>query len=53
MTLTSPSSISNSSSKLFSNLYGRIAIDNLNKIKASESTFDFNLRTKTKTKNGN
>ncbi len=48
MTLTSPSSISNSSSKPFSNLFGRIAKDNLNKIEASQSSYEFNLKNKIK-----
>lgn len=41
MTLTSPSSISNSSSKPFSNLFGRIAMDNYNILKGSISSYDY------------
>ena len=46
MTLTAPGAISNSSSKPFSNLFGRIALDNLNRVEASENTWDFNNRFK-------
>ena len=46
MTLTAPGAISNSSSKPFSNLFGRIAHDNLNRVVASENTWDFNNRLK-------
>ncbi len=41
MTLTAPGSISNSSNKKFSNLYGRIAMDNLNILKGSISSYDY------------
>lgn len=41
MPLTAPGSISNSGSKPFSNLFGRIAMDNYNIIKASQSTYDY------------
>lgn len=42
MALTAPGGITNSSSKPFSNLFGRIAHDNYNRVVASESTWDFN-----------
>lgn len=41
MTLTSPGAISNSGSKPFSNLYGRIAMDNYNIILESQSVWEF------------
>lgn len=41
MTITAPGSISNSSSKPFSNLYGRIAMDNYNILKGSISSYDY------------
>lgn len=41
MTLTAPGSISNSGSKPFSNLFGRIAIDNYNILKGSISSYDY------------
>jgi len=43
MTLTAPGGISNSSSRPFSNLFGRIALDNYNRVEASESLYDFNV----------
>ena len=46
MTLTAPCAISNSSSKPFSNLFGRIAYDNLNRVMASENTWNFYNRPK-------
>lgn len=39
MPLTAPGSISNSGSRPFSNLFGRIAMDNYNIIKASENYY--------------
>lgn len=47
MTLTAPGSISNSGSKPFSNLFGRIAMDNLNIVKASQNPYDFYAEQKT------
>ena len=47
MALTAPGGISNSSSKSFSNLYGRISIDNYNILKGSISTYDFYANAKT------
>ena len=41
MTLTAPGAISNSSSKPFSNLFGRIAMDNYNILKGSQSPYDY------------
>lgn len=41
MTLTSPSNLSNSYSKNFSNLYGRIALNNYNILKGSISSYDY------------
>lgn len=41
MTLTAPGSISNSGSKPFSNLFGRIAMDNFNIIKGYQSSYDY------------
>jgi hypothetical protein len=41
MPITNPGSISNSSSKQFSNVYGRIAIDNYNIILGSISSYDY------------
>ncbi len=41
MTLTAPGAISNSSSKPFSNLFGRIAMDNYNILKGSQSSYDY------------
>ena len=41
MVLTSPSNLSNSSSKPFSNLFGRIAMDNYNIILNSKSSYDY------------
>jgi hypothetical protein len=46
MALTASSSISNSSSKKFSNLYGRIAMDNFNIQKASISSYEYYLSIK-------
>lgn len=46
MTLTAPGSISNSGSKPFSNLFGRIAIDNYNILKGSISSYDYYTQTK-------
>lgn len=43
MTLTAPGGISNSSSKPFSNLFGRIALDNLNRLEGSETLYQFNV----------
>lgn len=42
MTLTAPGSISNSGSRPFSNLFGRIAIDNFNIIEASQDIYNYN-----------
>jgi len=41
MTLTAPGGLSNSSSKPFSNLFGRIAMDNYNIVLASQNSYDF------------
>lgn len=41
MTLTAPGGLSNSSSKPFSNLFGRIALDNYNIIIASQNPYDY------------
>jgi hypothetical protein len=41
MTLTAPGGISNSSSKKFSNLFGRISMDNYNIIIGSKSSYDY------------
>jgi hypothetical protein len=41
MTLTAPGSISNSGSKPFSNLFGRIAMDNFNILKGYQSSYDY------------
>lgn len=41
MPLTAPGSISNSSSKPFSNLFGRIALDNYNILEGSISSYDY------------
>ena len=41
MSLTAPGSLSNSSSRKFSNLYGRIAIDNYNILLGSISQYDY------------
>lgn len=41
MALTAPGSISNSSSKPFSNLFGRIAMDNHNILEGSISSYDY------------
>lgn len=46
MALTAPGSISNSSSKPFSNLFGRIAMDNYNILKGSISSYDYYAQTK-------
>ena len=43
MPLTAPGAISNSSSKPFSNLYGRIALDNLHRLEGSETLYQFNV----------
>ncbi len=48
MTLTAPGSISNSGSKPFSNLFGRIAIDNFNILKGSQSSYDYYTSINTK-----
>jgi hypothetical protein len=50
MTLTAPGSISNSGSKPFSNLYGRIALNNYNIIIGSQSSYDFNAKNTKSTK---
>lgn len=44
MTLTNPGAISNSSSKPFSNVFGRVAIDNYNILLGSQSLYDFNAK---------
>lgn len=41
MTLTAPGGLSNSSSRPFSNLFGRIAMDNHNIVLASQNPYDF------------
>lgn len=41
MALTAPGAISNSSSKPFSNLFGRIAMDNYNILLGSQSSYDY------------
>jgi hypothetical protein len=41
MTLTNPLGLSNSGSRPFSNLFGRIAIDNFNILKGSISSYDY------------
>lgn len=41
MTLTAPGGLSNSGSKPFSNLFGRIAMDNYNIVKASQNPYDY------------
>lgn len=46
MTQTAPGRISNSSSKPFSNLFGRIAMDNHNILKGSISSYDYYAQTK-------
>lgn len=48
MALTAPGGISNSSSKPFSNLYGRIAKDNFNRLEGSETQYQFNTKTNKK-----
>ena len=42
MALTAPGGITNSSSKSFSNLFGRISRDNYNRVVASQNTWEFN-----------
>ncbi len=44
MALTAPGGISNSSSKPFSNLFGRIAKDNFNRLEGSETQYQFNTK---------
>lgn len=51
MPLTAPGSISNSGSKPFSNLFGRIAIDNYNIIE--ESNYAYNYYTNKKSNKTN
>lgn len=46
MPLTAPGSISNSSSKPFSNLFGRIALDNYNILEGSVSSYDYYAKVK-------
>lgn len=41
MALTAPGGLSNSSSKPFSNLFGRIAMDNYNIVIGSQNPYDF------------
>lgn len=41
MTLTAPGALSNSGSKPFSNLFGRIAVDNFNIVLASQNSYDY------------
>lgn len=41
MALTAPGGISNSSSKPFSNVFGRIALDNYNILLGSISSYDY------------
>ena len=48
MTLTAPGGISNSSSRPFSNLFGRIAMDNYNILQGSISSYDFYAQSKKK-----
>jgi hypothetical protein len=46
MALTAPGGISNSSSRPFSNLFGRIAMDNYNILQGSISSYDFYAQSK-------
>lgn len=48
MTLTAPGGLSNSSSRSFSNLFGRIAMDNYNIVQASQNPYDFYANKKSK-----
>jgi hypothetical protein len=50
MALTAPGGISNSSSRPFSNVFGRIALDNFNRLEGSETLYQFNTNAN---KNGN
>ncbi len=52
MALTNPGGLSNSSSKPFSNLYGRIAKDNFNILEGSQSLYDFNSKHNKKQQGG-
>ena len=46
MTLTAPGSLSNSGSKPFSNLFGRIAMNNHNILLGSQSQYDWEMANK-------
>ena len=48
MALTAPGGLTNSSSKPFSNLFGRIAMDNYNIVLASQNPYDFYANQKCK-----
>jgi len=48
MTLTAPGGISNSSSKPFSNLFGRIAMNNYNIVMESQNSYNYYTMKKTK-----
>ena len=48
MALTAPGGLSNSSSKPFSNLFGRIAMDNYNIVLASQNPYDYYANKKSK-----
>lgn len=48
MTLTAPGGLSNSSSKPFSNLFGRIALDNYNIVVANQNPYDYYANQKAK-----
>ena len=50
MPLTAPGALSNSSSKPFCNLFGRIAMDNYNILKGSQSSYDYYASIKSKPK---
>jgi hypothetical protein len=52
MALTNPGGLSNSSSKPFSNVFGRIAKDNFNILEGSQSLYDFNSKNNKKQSNG-
>ena len=53
MALTAPGGVSNSSARRFSNVFGRIANDNYNRVIGSESTYEFYLKKKTELKKHN
>jgi len=48
MALTAPGGLSNSSSRPFSNLFGRIALDNYNILQGSISSYDYYAQSKKK-----